>query len=64
MNRVSFSRQGNRRTWTAPLLLALITTSGLLSALLGEQIGWKVAAWIALAAPVVTAIWFAWPPRS
>jgi hypothetical protein len=64
MNRVSFSRQGNRRTWTAPLLLALITLSGLLCALLGEQIGWKVTAWIALGTPVFTAIRFAWPPRS
>jgi len=48
-----------RHTWTIPLLLAVITMLGLLSALLGEQLCWKVVAWVALMVPVATSIWYA-----
>jgi len=41
------------------LLLAVITMLGLLSALLGEQLGWKVVAWVALMVPVATSICYA-----
>jgi hypothetical protein len=45
-------------TWSAPLLFAVITLLGLLSALLGEALAWKATAWIALSAPVLATIWF------
>jgi hypothetical protein len=45
-------------TWAAPLLFAVITLLGLLSALLGEALAWKAAAWIALSAPVFATMWF------
>jgi hypothetical protein len=47
-----------RGTWTAPLLLAIISLLGLLSALLGEEQTWKIVAWMALSVPVLTTIWF------
>lgn len=47
-----------RGTWTAPLLLAIISLLGLLSALLGEEQTWKILAWMALSVPVLTTIWF------
>jgi hypothetical protein len=46
------------RTWCVPVVLALLTTSGLLSALLGEHLAWKMFAWVALSAPTAMAIWY------
>nr|WP_241030561.1 hypothetical protein [Paraburkholderia sp. Ac-20347] len=44
------------RVWLIPLILASITAFGLLAALLGRGI-WHVAAWFALACPIlVTAL--------
>ncbi|OJY81985.1 MAG: hypothetical protein BGP14_03525 [Sphingobacteriales bacterium 44-15] len=38
--------------WQTPLLLSVLTLSGLLSALLGTGI-WRVAAWVALSIPLL-----------
>lgn len=46
-----------------PLLLAGLTAFGLAAALVGEG-GWHVAAWLALLAPVATALWFVARARS
>lgn len=45
------------RVWRMPLILASITVFGLLAALLGRGI-WHVAAWIALAIPILVAVQF------
>lgn len=42
-----------------PCLLALVVVAGLISALLGVQIAWKMAAWIALALSLAVILWFA-----
>ncbi len=49
-----------RKTWAAPIVLAVVVLAGLLSALLGVQILWKALSWIALALPVGVILWFAW----
>lgn len=48
-----------RKVWAAPGLLALFTIAGLLSALFGEPLSWKVLAWALLATPLLVALWFA-----
>lgn len=45
-------------TWKVPLLLALVTIAGLLSALLGTGV-WRVLSWIMLGVPVIVIIKFA-----
>ncbi len=47
-----------RKVWTAPGTLALLTMTGLLSALLGEAIAWKAIAWTFLAVPVLATLWY------
>jgi hypothetical protein len=44
--------------WGAPILLAMISAIGLIAALLHDGIG-DVVSWIALAVPVVAALWHA-----
>ncbi|MGZ8173928.1 MULTISPECIES: hypothetical protein [Methylobacter] len=43
--------------WGMPVLLGLVGVSGLIAALLSDGIGDAVS-WLALAAPVVTALWY------
>jgi hypothetical protein len=42
--------------WRAPIVLGVLTASGLLSALVSDGIG-DVWAWITLAAPLAVAVW-------
>ncbi|VCU68524.1 hypothetical protein PIGHUM_00578 [Pigmentiphaga humi] len=44
--------------WGVPLILAALTAFGLLAALLGMGL-WRVGAWMALAAPIGVAAYFA-----
>lgn len=44
--------------WGAPILLAMISSIGLIAALLHDGIG-DMVSWIALAVPVVAALWLA-----
>lgn len=44
------------RVFGVPLLLALVSAIGLLSALLGDDL-WDVLSWVALATPVAVIIW-------
>ena len=44
------------RVFGAPVLLALVSAIGLLSALLGDD-RWDVLSWVALATPVAVIIW-------
>lgn len=45
-----------RSTWAIPVLLALATLAGLLSALTGDGIA-DVPAWVGLGLPVVATAW-------
>jgi len=45
-----------REIWNMPILLAVVSAIGLISALLGDGI-WDVLSWIALATPVVVIGW-------
>lgn len=48
-----------RRVWTWPVLLGLLTTTGLLSALVSD--GWgDVWSWVALGVPVAVTAWYGW----
>jgi hypothetical protein len=46
----------------APLLLALSSAGGLLSALIGDG-PWDVLSWFGLGIPVAVILWFALRPR-
>jgi hypothetical protein len=48
--------------WRVPLWLGALTAFGLLAALLGTG-PWRWAAWVALGAPLATALYFVWRPR-
>jgi uncharacterized membrane protein YagU involved in acid resistance len=52
-----------RKVWGAPLLLAVLTVFGLLSALLGTGI-WHWLAWIAIGIPLVVLAWYLRPRRA
>lgn len=49
------------RVWTAPIYLGLLSTIGLIAALLSEGLGDYIA-WLALGIPVAVVLWYA-PPR-
>lgn len=50
------ARQSLRQIFAVPVLLAVLTAIGLLSALTGD--GWRDAlSWLTLAAPLLTVIW-------
>jgi len=46
-----------RTIFAAPILLAVLTGVGLMSALLGDDI-WDVLSWLMLAAPIAVVAWF------
>jgi len=52
-----------RRTWGAPLALALLSASGLVSALVSEHWG-DAWSWVALGVPVAVMAWHAFRPAS
>lgn len=53
---------GLSRVWEWPIVLALLSTVGLLAALLGEHGGWLALCWIALGIPLlVIARYWIWP---
>jgi hypothetical protein len=57
MAAVAFAgRVGFVRVFGVPLLLALVSAIGLLSALLGDDL-WDVLSWVALATPVAVILW-------
>jgi hypothetical protein len=45
-------RQSPRQVWLAPLLLAVVSVVGLLSALLADDLG-DTLSWVALSVPVM-----------
>jgi hypothetical protein len=51
-----------RDIFGAPLLLALLSAGGLLSALIGNG-PWDALSWFALGIPVAVIVWFALRPR-
>jgi hypothetical protein len=54
---------GFRKVWGAPLLLAVLTVFGLLSALLGTGI-WHWLAWITITVPLIVTAWYLRPRRA
>lgn len=50
------------RIWTAPIYLGVISTIGLIAALLSEDGLGDYLAWLALGIPVAVVLWYA-PPR-
>ena len=48
--------------WRAPLLLGVLTTIGLISALLGDGV-WDLISSVALGAPVAVGAWHGLRPR-
>ncbi|RKP47111.1 hypothetical protein [Pararobbsia silviterrae] len=48
-----------RPIWRIPLVLAFLTCTGLLAALLGNGLGWRGYAWACLATPIVVMIRYA-----
>lgn len=55
---MSHSTHSFWKVWTVPCVLALIILVGLISALLGVHIAWKVISWIALALPLTIILRF------
>jgi hypothetical protein len=51
----------NAATWKMPALMGLLSTVGLVSALLADGI-WDALSWAGLGIPVVVAAWYAWRP--
>lgn len=49
------------RVWSAPLYLSVVSTIGLIAALLSEGLGDYIA-WLALGIPVAVVLWYV-PPR-
>jgi len=52
-----------RRIFGVPLLLAIATLVGLVSALLEDGI-WDALSWVTLALPMIVAVWAIWFRRS
>ncbi|WP_423598507.1 hypothetical protein [Roseateles sp. MS654] len=51
----------SRRLWTWPIALGVLSTSGLLSALVSDEWG-DVWSWVGLGVPVLVLAWYAWRP--
>ena len=51
----------SRRLWSWPIALGVLSTSGLLSALVSDAWG-DVWSWIGLGVPCAVIAWFAWRP--
>lgn len=45
------------KIWLAPMILAIITAIGLLSALTGDDV-WDILSWITLSAPLLVGLYF------
>lgn len=48
---------GALQIFSAPLIVALLSTVGLLSALLGDD-NWDVISWVTLTVPVLLILWY------
>jgi len=46
-----------RQIWAAPIVLGVLTTVGLIAALLGDGV-WDLVSAVTLGAPVVVGIWY------
>jgi uncharacterized membrane protein YcjF (UPF0283 family) len=55
-------RSSVRRVFAIPLLLAILSAIGLLSALLGDNF-WDALSWLGLGVPVVVILWFVARPE-
>ncbi|HET6223908.1 MAG TPA: hypothetical protein VFE11_17155 [Dongiaceae bacterium] len=55
-------RRSVRRVFAIPLLLAVLSAIGLLSALLGDNF-WDALSWLGLGVPVAVILWFVARPE-
>jgi hypothetical protein len=46
------------RIWRWPIGMAVLIVAGLLSALLGQTIPWRAAAWVALSVPLGVVVFY------
>jgi len=51
-----------RQIFLAPLILGVITTGGLIFALVGDD-WWDVVSWLALSIPIAVTAWYIRPRR-
>ena len=51
------------RIWTAPIYLGIVSSIGLIAALLSDGLG-DYLAWLSLGIPVAVVLWYAPPRRS
>jgi hypothetical protein len=58
------SAQRRIRVWTAPIYLGVVSTVGLIAALLSDDGLGDYLAWLALAIPVAVVLWYVPPRRS
>jgi hypothetical protein len=58
MNASSARRGPLTRTYVLPLVIAVLSTAGLLFALMGDGV-WDWMSWLALGFPVAIGLWFA-----
>ena len=55
-------RQSLGDIFLAPVIIAVVSCAGLISALVGDDI-WDVLSWLTLSVPVAVAIWYAFRRR-
>jgi hypothetical protein len=55
-------RQSLGAIFVVPFVIAVVSSAGLLSALLGDGL-WDAVSWLTLAAPIAVAAWFGWLRR-
>ncbi|CAN5810546.1 hypothetical protein BH09PSE5_BH09PSE5_18840 [soil metagenome] len=48
--------------WGVPILMAVVSVIGLLSALLGDG-AWDAVSWVGLGIPLVVCVWYGWMRR-
>jgi hypothetical protein len=56
------SRRRSSRLWAWPIALGLLSTSGLLTALVSDEWG-DAWSWVGLGVPVAVIAWYAWRPQ-
>lgn len=51
-----------RQIFAVPLVLAIMTGVGLITALVGDG-AWDAVSWVGLGVPAAVSLWYGWGPR-
>jgi hypothetical protein len=54
---MSIARRSSAQIWRWPVVLAVLTVSGLFCALLGQSGAWLPLSWLLLAIPLLVIVW-------